>query len=136
MMPCAPGSHPHSDQRNWQPAASPDEYLRNCREGIEEFSERRYAKLTGLTRKQIWVGKCYAAIPSDLFEMLLDDRKATGRDLNGRSLLAIGRGFLDQDAPDEAERCPHCREVIRLRRAIDPRDRDVVARWLARAGCR
>jgi hypothetical protein len=39
------GSHPHSDRPNWRPAETYDEYVSNCQEGLEEWSERRAAKL-------------------------------------------------------------------------------------------
>jgi integrase len=42
--PGSPGSHPHSDRPNWQPATTIDDYLRNCREGLEEYPDRRAAK--------------------------------------------------------------------------------------------
>ena len=36
---------------NWQPATTAEDYLRNCREGLEEWSERRFAKLSGIPRE-------------------------------------------------------------------------------------
>ena len=46
----SPGSHPHSDRPNWRPAETADEYLRNCREGLEQYSDRKFARLTGMSR--------------------------------------------------------------------------------------
>ena len=54
------GSHPHADQRNWQPADNIDDYLRNCREGLETYSDRRVAKLWGVSRAWIWRAKLVA----------------------------------------------------------------------------
>ena len=45
-----PGSHPHSDRPNWRQAETLDEYLANCREGLEQYSDRRAAKLMGVSR--------------------------------------------------------------------------------------
>ena len=41
----SPGSHSHSDRPNWQPAGTAHDYLRNCDDGLEVYSERRMPKL-------------------------------------------------------------------------------------------
>ena len=38
---------------NWQPAATINDYYRNCREGLEEYSERRAAELLASTEQTI-----------------------------------------------------------------------------------
>ena len=68
--PCSPGSHPHSDRPNWEPAETANDYLRNCREGLEAYSDRRMAKLLGWSRAHLWRAKLMAEIPEDLFERL------------------------------------------------------------------
>jgi hypothetical protein len=49
---CSSGSNPHSDRPNWQPADNIDDYLRNCTEGLETYTDSRAAKLLGWTR--VW----------------------------------------------------------------------------------
>ena len=66
-----PGSHSHSDRPNWQPAETADDYLRNCQDGLQAYSDRRMAKLLGWSRAHLWRAKLMAEIPEDLFERLL-----------------------------------------------------------------
>jgi hypothetical protein len=75
----SPGSHPHSG-RNWQPATTIDEYLQNCREGLEEYSDRRTAKLMGWSRMYLYRVLLMAELPDELFEHLLAARVGTARD--------------------------------------------------------
>jgi hypothetical protein len=63
----SPGSH----GRNWSPAETLEDYLRNCEEGLETRSERRVAKLMGVSRAELWRWKMMAELPEDLFEALL-----------------------------------------------------------------
>ena len=49
--PCSPGSHPHSDRPNWQPAETANDYLRNCQDGLEAYTDRRMAKIRKLQRR-------------------------------------------------------------------------------------
>ncbi len=42
---CSPGSHSHSHRPNWQPAETVEQYLRNCQEGLETYSEQRLANV-------------------------------------------------------------------------------------------
>ena len=125
--PGSPGSHPHADRRNWQPATTLDEYLRNCREGIEEPSDRRLAKITGWSRAYIWRMREAGAIPDELFERLI----ALDQVPTLRELATIGR-LLSGDAPPEAdERCPCCGHVLRTRRLISAEAERVLSAWLA-----
>lgn len=66
--PCSPGSHPHSNRPNWEPAETANDYLRNCRDGLEAYSDRRMAKLLGWSRAHLWRAKLMAEIPEDLFD--------------------------------------------------------------------
>src|SRR5215472_13547474 len=109
----SPGGHPHSDRRNWAPADTAEDYLRNCREGLETWSERRFANLMGVSRAQLWRWKIYAAIPEDLFEALLS------RHVSRRDLTKIGQFLTKGDVPIEAERCPHCGGLLRVRGISD-----------------
>jgi hypothetical protein len=58
------GSH----GRNWSPAETFGDYVRNCREGLEPWSERRAAKLLGISRAELWRWKLTAELPEDLFD--------------------------------------------------------------------
>jgi hypothetical protein len=71
-----PGSHPHADRPNWRPAQTADDCLRNCREGLEVFSERRFACLMSLPRMKLWQMRMMAEIPEELFERLLRESQA------------------------------------------------------------
>lgn len=65
------GSHPHADRPNWRPAETAEDYLRNCREGIEKYSDRRFARLMGVPRIALYRWQMMADIPDSLFERLL-----------------------------------------------------------------
>ena len=71
---CSPGSHPHEDRPNWRRAETIDEYVNNCREGLEQYSDRRAAKLFGVSRAKLWRMQLMAEIPEDLFDRLLQLR--------------------------------------------------------------
>jgi hypothetical protein len=124
---CSPGSHPHSDRPNWRPAETIDGYLENCREGLEEYSERRAAKLFGISRVELWRWKLLAAIPEDLFDRLLelDPKPST------KSLALIAQALIGGKASPDTECCPHCGGILRLRRRVSPKAAKVVNDWLA-----
>ena len=92
-----PGSHPHSDRPNWRPSETVDDYLRNCREGLEEFSERRVAHLMGLPRMKLWQWRMMAGIPEDLFERLLQAKPST-------KSLGTDRGHLRRQRAERPRR--------------------------------
>src|SRR6476660_201607 len=69
--PCSPGSHPHSDRPNWRPTETAEEFLLNCREGLETYSDRRMAKLLGMSRVHLWRIQLAAELPDDLADKLL-----------------------------------------------------------------
>jgi hypothetical protein len=119
----SPGSHPHSG-RNWQPATTFDEYLQNCREGLEEYSDRRTAKLMGWSRMRLHRVLLTAELPDELFERLL----AAGV---GQREMALIAAAAKSDAPAyDVERCPHCSGVLRRRSRISPKARAVIREWL------
>lgn len=126
--PCSPGSHPHSDRPNWQPAESVDEYMANCREGLETYSERRFCKLVGWSRAQSWRAKMLATIPEELFEMLVTGRKTSTRELAIVGSLFVGDGHT---RGVEVDRCPHCQGVLRVRTGISKDTNRVIDAWLA-----
>ena len=126
----SPGSHPHSDRPNWQPAESIDDYLSNCREGLEEFSERRAAKVMGVSRAWIWRAKLLATIPEELFERLVEGPEPT----SPRELGNVARALRGEGAGFDVETCPHCGGVVRLRGRWRASTAKVVNDWLKTAG--
>ena len=123
---CSPGSHPHVDRPNWRPAETADEYLANVNEGLEEWSERRFAKLFGWSRGQIWRAKQMAAIPEELFERLL----ASDIDVSTKSLAAVGQALKGGCQSPGVERCPHCSWVLRVRGRWTEATQKIVNEWL------
>ncbi len=84
VPPCPPGSHPHADQPNWKPADTAEDYFVNCREGLEEYSERRLAKLFGVSRIELWRWKMMAGLPDDLFDTLFEGGRRPIHKVAGR----------------------------------------------------
>jgi hypothetical protein len=123
----SPGSHPHSDRPNWQPAETIDDYARNIREGLEEYSDRRAAKLLGRSRIHVYRAKLMAELPDALFERLLDADVVSSKAL-ANVALALRRN--DPQSAD-VERCPHCGGVLRVRAHLSKKERMVIAEWLA-----
>jgi hypothetical protein len=119
----SPGSH----LRNWSPAETFDDYMRNCKEGLETWSDRRAVKLMGWSRMGLYRARLMAKLPEDLFEALL----VTGRKCpSSRTLANIARA-LHGELTRESERCPHCGEVLRIRNVCSPELAEVVNQWLA-----
>jgi hypothetical protein len=127
---CSPGSHPHADRPNWRPAETPDDYLRNCREGLETYSERRMAKLLGMTRIGLWRAKIASELPQELFKHILQERRRLGFGISMKSLAQIALALRKANNLAEVERCPHCGEVLRLRPLVGSKLADVVNQWL------
>jgi hypothetical protein len=126
---CSPGSHTHSDRPNWRPAETVDEYVINCREGLENYSERRMATLLGMSRVHLWRAARMAELPDDLFERLL----AAGV-RSTKALAAVAHMLAKANNVAEVERCPHCGEVLRVRKHINVKAIEVVRQWLADRG--
>jgi len=123
--PGSPGSHPHSHRRNWQPATTIDEYVQNCREGLEKYSDRRAANLLGWTRINGYRAKLMSKLPRTLFECPL----AAGV-LGTKELAEIALAAKKDSSRAAIERCPHCGEVLRVR-GISKRARNAIRAWLA-----
>jgi hypothetical protein len=104
-QPAPPGSHPHADQPNWRPADTFMDYIRNCQEGLEAYSDRRAAKLLGISRAELWRWKLKAELPEVLFETLLNaERKPSVK-----ALAAVGQAFKGGGGREaDVEKCPHC----------------------------
>ncbi len=124
---CSPGSHPHSDQPNWRPAETFEDYLSNCREGLEEYSDRRAAVLRGTTRIELWRWQMMAAIPDDLFDRLLHGCP----ELGAKGLAQIGQALSGGRADADAECCPHCGGVVRFRPRVGAKATKIIADWIA-----
>jgi hypothetical protein len=123
-----PGGHPHADQPNWQPATTFEEYLRNCDEGLEEYSERRVSKILGMSRAKIWRAKMAAAIPPELFERLMEQDEPPKL----RELANIGRLLSEGSITREIETCPHCGGVTRERAGISLGSLTILKDWNAK----
>jgi hypothetical protein len=124
---CSPGSHPHADRPNWQAAKTLDEYLQNCRDGLEAYSDRQAAKLMGISRTRLWRWKLLAELPEDLFERLVTELDHLP---SNRELACIARALLGQEQSPEIERCPHCHGVLRVRGRWRDSTAKVVNNWL------
>jgi hypothetical protein len=124
--PGPPGSHPHADQPNWQPAKTADDYMRNCREGLEGFSERRLAGLMGLPRMKLWRMRMMAAIPDDLFELLLRSERLPST----KALAQIAAVLAGKAPKEDVERCPCCGHILRTR-WLRPDLVKITNKWLA-----
>jgi hypothetical protein len=125
--PGSPGSHPHSDRPNWRPAHTIDEYLANCREGAEDYSDRRAAKLLGISRAELWRWNLMATLPEDLVERLLSLRPQP----TTKSLALIAQALAGGKTTPDVECCPHCGSILRLRTRVSAAAAKVVADWLA-----
>jgi hypothetical protein len=124
---CSPGSHPHSDRPNWHPGETLEHFLQNVREGLEQPSDRRLAKLMGVPRVMLWRMRMMAEIPEDLFERLLD-----GGILSTKALAQMGYALRNgENSIAETERCPHCGHVLRKRPQVSSKAVAIVNAWLA-----
>jgi hypothetical protein len=120
----SPGSHPHADQPNWRPADNIKDYLRNCDEGLEQLSERRFAKLMSVSRAELWRWRLMAELPDNLFEALLRaSKKPTSTQLAKVALALTGEKSAD------VECCPHCGKPIRVRQRIPRALQRVIDDW-------
>jgi hypothetical protein len=117
----SPGSH----LPNWRPASTAEDYLRNCREGLEKYSERRLAELMGWPRIRIHRAKLMGELPEALFERLL----AAGL-LSAMALANVAIALKGDPLSGEIARCPHCGEVLRVRPNLSKKARAVIKAWL------
>jgi hypothetical protein len=112
----SPGSH---YGRNWRPATTLKDYVRNCEAGLEKYSDRRMAKLMGVSRVQLYRYQLMAEIPEVEWDALLaqDVRWST------KALANVGLAMSTDDplVKVDIEHCPHCGGVVRERRHIGPK---------------
>lgn len=125
---CPPGGRSYADRRNWHPATTLVEYLANCREGLEPYSDRRAAKLLGWSRANVQRARDMAGIPDDLFDQLIAKREY--RVPSTTELALIGQALQGRGKMQEIERCPHCDFVLRVRSRIRKRSVEIVLDWL------
>jgi hypothetical protein len=71
---CSPGSHPHADRPNWKPGKTFDDYIANCSEGLEIYSDRHAANLLGVSRIELYRWKLAATLPEELVDRLFEAR--------------------------------------------------------------
>jgi hypothetical protein len=121
--PGSPGSHPHADRPNWRLAEMIDEYWRNCQEGLEQWSDRRAAKLLGWSRVRVYRARLMSSLPEELFERLV-------KLASSKELAAIAVWLNTGDFPPiKNEHCPHCGEVLRKRWTVRPVVMRAVRDW-------
>lgn len=130
----SPGSNPHEDRRNWRPAETFEEYLSNCREGIEDYSQARTARLLGISRTELWRWAQMAELPEDLFERLLAECRKTGTKPTTKGLANVAMALRGASAIEETERCPCCGHVLRRRLRVKGALQKVVESWIDEGG--
>jgi hypothetical protein len=123
----SPGSH----LRNWQPATTFTEYVRNCQEGLEAYSDRRAARLLGVPRIEIYRWKLVASIPDELFERLLNDDEIKP---SVKMFAAVGQALERGSRMRHAEHCPNCGHLLRERSDFPDAVLSVVNQWLSEQG--
>jgi hypothetical protein len=122
------GGSPGSQWRNWSPATNIDDYLRNCREGLETYSDRHAAGLLGWSRAMVWRAKLVNDLPRDLFEALISEERRSVPSV--RELAKISLALQGRSAA-EIDRCPHCGAALRVRSVCIAESAAIVDRWLA-----
>jgi hypothetical protein len=95
--------------------------------GLEEFSQRRMAKLIGISRIQLQRSILIAEIPEELFEQLL----ALKVRLSTKMLAAVGQAFRRGRKTTYAEHCPRCGHLLRVREDFPAEITDAINQWLA-----
>ena len=61
-----PPDAPRGAIPNWPPAETIDDYIRNCSDRLEEYSDHRAARLLGWPRIEVWRAKLMAELPPEL----------------------------------------------------------------------
>jgi hypothetical protein len=102
--------------------------------GLEKFSERRLAKLLGVSPAQLSRQKLMAQIPNNLLDRLQaagrENRRGRHAVISSKQLAAIGRALSGGPLEVEAERCPHCGGLLKIRRRIPQHLVHVVTEWM------
>lgn len=127
-----PGVHPHSDRPNWRPAETFDDYISNCREGSESYTDVRAAKLLGDSRVKLYRARLMAQLPDDLFDrLLIAARKKAGGKFSSKIFANIAIALANGgNIGSSCECCPHCGETIRKRPNVPQWAADEVNAWL------
>ena len=122
-----PGGHPHADRPNWQPAQTILEYVANCREGLEVYTDKRAAELLGWSRAKLWRVRSASRLPEPLFEALIAQRQMP----SWRELAGIADTLFDGKPAHETETCPCCGHVLRKRRRFTEASARIVDDYLS-----
>ena len=120
-----PPDAPRGAIPNWQPAETIDDYIRNCRDGLEEYSDHRAARLLGWPRIEVWRAKLMAELPPELFERLLEAGITSTK-----ALANVAHAYKTGDNIEEVERCPHCGGVLRIRERVSKAAKAAIRGWL------
>ena len=133
---CSPGNdgNPHADRPNWQPAETIADYFRNCSDGLETYTHTRAARLLGQSRTAVWRQRLAAQLPQDLFDYLLHEAQKASITLSTKALAGVAFFIASDTNVAEIQRCPHCGEVLRVRRHVSRKLAGIVVDWLERRG--
>jgi hypothetical protein len=86
------------------------------------------AKMLGVSRARLWRWKLMAGIPEELFERLLVE---TDHVPSTKELANVGRALNGHGPAHDAEYCPHCGEILRVRGRWRPSTARIVNDWLS-----
>jgi hypothetical protein len=120
------GSAPRGAIPNWLPAQTIEDYVANCREGLERYSDSRAAELLGWSRIQVWRAKLMAELPEELLDRLIENGILSSKALANVALALRG----GHNAPVDIERCPHCSGVLRVRAHVGGKALEAISTWI------
>lgn len=129
----SPGNNPHEDRRNWRPAETLEEYLHNCREGLETYSDSQAARILCVSRTELWRWQLMSELPEDLFESLLKAQKKPSSRSLANAAMALRTGETGESG---TECCPHCGRVIRRRKRVNDAALKILEDYFENGGAR
>lgn len=100
--------------------------MANCREGLEKYSERRFAELAGMQRTLVHRMKMMSRIPKDLFDQLMLMKKVSTKEM-----ATIGALLAGKTPAVDAPRCWSCGAVQRERKPMSAEAEKTLNEWLA-----
>jgi hypothetical protein len=102
--------------------------MQNCREGLERFSQRRFAKLLGISRMRAYRIQLMASLPESLTDYIAQELPGQ---ISTRQLAKLAKALQrGENFATDIEVCPHCGGVVRERGAVNSKLVKVFNRWL------